>query len=606
MLFRSLGDASADTMTVNATSTFASPITINNTLSSTSSVTLTGGTLSVKDSGAVDRFVFNPATAVATITGALSVSGNGTIGGTLGVTGAATLSNTLGVTGATTLSSTLAVTGNTTLSGTLGVTNLATFNNGVTVAGSTTAATEYFRITDGAASPVTKFLVDSASGNTTISGTLGVTGATTLSSTLSVTSTSTFTGAITANGGVIGALTGNADTATTLQTARTIGISGDGTGTATSFNGSANITIPFTLANSGITAGTYTKITVDAKGRATTGASATTSDIGEGTNLYYTQARFDTAFGAKSTTNLTEGTNLYYTQARFDTAFTAKSTTNLTEGTNLYFTDERAQDAVGTALTTNATHSGVTVTYNDAGNAINISRNTLAYSNVAANGDATKTAFLANTGRSNNDILVIVGGLISTPTVDYTYYDQTVLSGVSGHRGENTIVVSSSTGLVLGQPVSGTGIASGATITNISGTTITLSASNLTYLRRAEISTIGTPTGATVAGAANQTYTGVASTTSGSGTGATFNVTRGSLGEITGVTVNNGGTNYAVSDTVTISGLLVGGSSSAQNITFTVTAVNTTTTTATFSPVVKFVTAPASGTNNVSIRYLPL
>lgn len=45
----------------------------------------------------------------------------------------------------------------------------------------------------------------------------------------------------------------------------------------------------------------------------------TTSIVAEGTNLYYTQARFDTAFGLKSTTNLTEGTNLYYTDARVQT-----------------------------------------------------------------------------------------------------------------------------------------------------------------------------------------------------------------------------------------------------------------------------------------------
>ena len=44
----------------------------------------------------------------------------------------------------------------------------------------------------------------------------------------------------------VGALTGNASTATTLQNARTIAISGPVTGTATSFNGSANIVIPVT------------------------------------------------------------------------------------------------------------------------------------------------------------------------------------------------------------------------------------------------------------------------------------------------------------------------------------------------------------------------
>lgn len=43
-----------------------------------------------------------------------------------------------------------------------------------------------------------------------------------------------------------GACSGNAATATKLATARTIGISGGATGTATSFNGSANITIPVT------------------------------------------------------------------------------------------------------------------------------------------------------------------------------------------------------------------------------------------------------------------------------------------------------------------------------------------------------------------------
>jgi hypothetical protein len=42
-------------------------------------------------------------------------------------------------------------------------------------------------------------------------------------------------------------ITGNASTATTLQTARTIALSGDVTGTATSFNGSANISIPVTI-----------------------------------------------------------------------------------------------------------------------------------------------------------------------------------------------------------------------------------------------------------------------------------------------------------------------------------------------------------------------
>lgn len=54
-----------------------------------------------------------------------------------------------------------------------------------------------------------------------------------------------------------GSTTGNAGSATKLATARTIGISGGATGTATSFNGSANITIPVTALDvSKATAGT--------------------------------------------------------------------------------------------------------------------------------------------------------------------------------------------------------------------------------------------------------------------------------------------------------------------------------------------------------------
>ena len=55
------------------------------------------------------------------------------------------------------------------------------------------------------------------------------------------------------------------------------------------------------------------------------------------------QTNINNLFSTKSTTNLAEGTNLYYTQARFDSAFGAKSTSNLAEGSNLYYTTARVQ-----------------------------------------------------------------------------------------------------------------------------------------------------------------------------------------------------------------------------------------------------------------------
>mgnify|MGYP006943395553 CR=1 FL=1 len=131
---------------------------------------------------------------------------------------------------------------------------------------------------------------------------------------VATTGAQTIAGVKTFTSTISGSIDGNAGTATKLATARTFSITGDGTGSA-SFDGSANASIALTLANSGATAGTYGsatqvgQVTVDAKGRVTaasnvaitfpvtsvagrTGAiTLTTSDVSEGTNLYYTDTR---------------------------------------------------------------------------------------------------------------------------------------------------------------------------------------------------------------------------------------------------------------------------------------------------------------------------
>ena len=66
--------------------------------------------------------------------------------------------------------------------------------------------------------------------------------------------------------------------AATLTTGRTISLTGDVSYTSGSFNGSANVTAVATLASVG-TAGTYTKVTTDAKGRVTSGTTLVASDI---------------------------------------------------------------------------------------------------------------------------------------------------------------------------------------------------------------------------------------------------------------------------------------------------------------------------------------
>jgi hypothetical protein len=74
-------------------------------------------------------------------------------------------------------------------------------------------------------------------------------------------------------------------------------------------------------------------------GAAWVNTSVTTDDIGEGGNLYYTDARantaFDTRLATKTTTNLAEGTNLYYTDTRADARISNALAGDITIGGDL-------------------------------------------------------------------------------------------------------------------------------------------------------------------------------------------------------------------------------------------------------------------------------
>ena len=58
---------------------------------------------------------------------------------------------------------------------------------------------------------------------------------------------------------------------TIIAVARKISLTGDATGNTT-FDGTADKSIAVTLANTGVTAGTYSAVAVDAKGRVTAGS----------------------------------------------------------------------------------------------------------------------------------------------------------------------------------------------------------------------------------------------------------------------------------------------------------------------------------------------
>lgn len=125
------------------------------------------------------------------------------------------------------------------------------------------------------------------------------------------------------------------------------------------------------------------------------------------------------------------------------------STTNLSEGSNLYYTDERAQDAIGSALTDT---SEIDFTYNDAGNSITaaIKTNSIVYSKIqqvsAANlilgritagagnieeltaaNIATIIAAITQTWSNTHTFSAAVGVLLSnaTPRIAWVETDQT-------------------------------------------------------------------------------------------------------------------------------------------------------------------------------------
>jgi hypothetical protein len=146
----------------------------------------------------------------------------------------------------------------------------------------------------------------------------------------------------------------------------------------------------------------------DAGGTLTGNFTGTTSVVPEGSNLYYTQGRFDSAFAAKSTTNLAEGTNLYFTEARgnanFATNLAASDTNDLAEGsTNLYFTNARARTALSVTAGTGIAYNNTTGVFNLAA----IPNASLANSSITINGQAvslggTVTLTTTNIGEGTN------------------------------------------------------------------------------------------------------------------------------------------------------------------------------------------------------------
>ena len=113
-----------------------------------------------------------------------------------------------------------------------------------------------------------------------------------LSNTQTIAGTKTFSNTIN------GDIAGNAATATKWATARDLSLTGDGTATLASVDGSSDVSGALTLATVNSNVGTYTKVTINGKGLATAGSQASLSDLSAPTG--------DFGFGGYKLTNLAD------------------------------------------------------------------------------------------------------------------------------------------------------------------------------------------------------------------------------------------------------------------------------------------------------------
>ena len=156
--------------------------------------------------------------------------------------------------------------------------------------------------------------------------------------------------------------TGNAATATKLATARTLSITGDATGSL-SFDGSANASAALTLASSGVAAGTYKSLTVDAKGRVTAGADVVTG-------LVTASAATGTANEATTNTNtflnITEKVGTAVASAGTSTQIQGAGSVTVASDTAGKITITGAQSITGNAATATKLATARTLTVSGA------------------------------------------------------------------------------------------------------------------------------------------------------------------------------------------------------------------------------------------------
>ena len=410
---------------------------------------------------------------VATVSGTsneIEVSGSGseTAGVTIGLPDDVTVAGDLTVSGAASTSGNMTVGGNLTVSGsttTVSSTSLSVTDSTVKVAKDNAANAVdfgyYGQYVDGSTTKYAGMLWDASEsdkfrlfhGNQTEPTTV-----------VDTSGTGHSTGTLLAN--LEGNVTGNADTASALASARTIALSGDVVGSV-SFDGSGNVSMSTTVQNDSVALGTDTTgnfmrdLTagegIDISHTASEGSTATISaELATETNagvatfdgtdftvsagdVTINAERIQDITGAMFSSNTESGITVTYQDSDgtidLATSLSGFDTDDLSEGSSsLYHTTERVQDVVGAQLATNGSHSGVTVAYDDSGDgAIDITVGTLNQNTTGSAATLTTARTIHGVsfdGSANIDLTEViedtVGAMFASNTetgVSATYQD---------------------------------------------------------------------------------------------------------------------------------------------------------------------------------------
>lgn len=142
-----------------------------------------------------------------------------------------------------------------------------------------------------------------------------------------------------------------------------------------------------------------------------------TSNLTEGTNLFFTNARARAAISASGSLSYDSGTGVIsYTTPTTIASLSNHTTTALAEGTNLYYTDERVDDRVSSLIVGG---TGISSTYNDAGNSLTLAVDFTEFSTTNIT-EGTNQYFTTARARSSISVSGSLSYSSSTGVISYT------------------------------------------------------------------------------------------------------------------------------------------------------------------------------------------